>query len=104
VVQVPNVGATSHASHWPLHAVSQQKPSTQFPERQFDGDEHVAPVLSTHSPMCPNAAQVPPAHAFAVQQTPVMQVRFFDASHGFAGPHALPLPIGFTHCPDALQT
>jgi hypothetical protein len=31
VVQVPGLPATSQAWHWPLQAVSQQRPSTQFP-------------------------------------------------------------------------
>jgi hypothetical protein len=29
--QVPSLPATSHAWHWPLHALSQQKPSVQWP-------------------------------------------------------------------------
>jgi hypothetical protein len=34
---VPMVPARSQASHWPSHAVSQQNPSTQFPESHSDG-------------------------------------------------------------------
>jgi hypothetical protein len=33
--QVPCMPGTSHASHWPLQAVLQQKPSTQLPDAHW---------------------------------------------------------------------
>ena len=38
---VPTLPPTSHASHWPVQALSQQTPSTQLPEPHSAPDVHV---------------------------------------------------------------
>jgi hypothetical protein len=42
-MQVPSELATSQASHWPRHGVSQQTPSTQKPFAQSAGEVHGPP-------------------------------------------------------------
>jgi hypothetical protein len=44
VVQVPGLLTTSHAWHCPVHAESQQRPSTQKPLVHWPGAVHVAPL------------------------------------------------------------
>ena len=41
--QVPRLPATSHASHWPVHAALQQRPSTQMLLTHWLAAEHAAP-------------------------------------------------------------
>lgn len=43
-LHVPTRPGRAHASHWPLHAVSQQTPSMQLPERHCVPTLHVAPL------------------------------------------------------------
>jgi hypothetical protein len=44
--QVPSRPFTSHASHWPVHALSQQKPSTQSPDLHWSGAVQAPPLSS----------------------------------------------------------
>jgi hypothetical protein len=50
--QLPTLPATSHASHWPVHAVSQQTPSTQEPLAHWPGPPQVSPgpFRGVHTP------------------------------------------------------
>jgi hypothetical protein len=41
---------TSHASHWPLHALSQQTPSAQWFEPHSTSAVHDAPMVLVHVP------------------------------------------------------
>jgi hypothetical protein len=41
---VPGESVTSQASHWPLHASSQQTPSTQYDEAHSDTELHFSPL------------------------------------------------------------
>src|SRR5438477_464737 len=43
VEQVPSLPTTSHASHWPVQAVSQQRPSTQELDAQSPLARHAVP-------------------------------------------------------------
>lgn len=69
-------GVPSHASHWPLQALSQHTPSTQNPLAQASADAHVAPLelLGLHMPALHHAVA---AHAALVvhdsAQSPPMQ-------------------------------
>jgi hypothetical protein len=72
----PTLPPTLHASHWPLHAVLQQTPSTQFPLPHSALPPHVAPSGFEHVPL-PFALQTVPAghevtlqHALFVQNVP----------------------------------
>jgi len=60
-VQVPTLPATPHASHCPLHAVSQQTPSAQLPDVHCPAEAHAAPLAFF-------AVHVP-----ALQKSPAMQ-------------------------------
>ena len=68
VVQVPVLFARLHASHWPVHVLSQQTPSTQNPELHGSGELHGVPIatLSWQMP----AAQNCPAGQGVVAQSP----------------------------------
>jgi hypothetical protein len=50
--QVPTLFVTSHASHCPLHATSQQTPSTQYPLVHSSEAPHVIPIafFARHTP------------------------------------------------------
>ena len=81
VAQVPTLPGTSHASHWPPHARSQQKPSTQLPEAHCAATAQAAPcgnfgrhtpaeqkLPAAQSPSTPHPAeQVSPAHGCTPQ-------------------------------------
>ncbi len=58
---MPAAPATLQDSHWPEHAVSQHKPSTQLPEAHALADEHVAPFAARIS-------QVPAWQKFPAEQ------------------------------------
>jgi hypothetical protein len=60
-VHVPKLPCTSHASHWPVHALVQQTPSTQNP--------------LTHAPFAPHAwpGSSVPWHCPPVQNAPAAQ-------------------------------
>jgi hypothetical protein len=49
-VQVPVLPATSHASHWPVQGVSQQKPSTQVPVAHRSSGPHGCPMFRIDPP------------------------------------------------------
>jgi hypothetical protein len=69
----PCVAATSHAWHCPVHAVLQQKPSTQKPVSHWSPAVQAAPIaaLSEHEP----DTQLPLTHwSLAVQLAPVTSV------------------------------
>jgi hypothetical protein len=48
---------TSHASHCPSHAASQQTPSTQNPDPQSDAVVHEAPAGFAQPPRAPATSQ-----------------------------------------------
>lgn len=63
---------TSHAWHWLVHAVSQQKPSTQWPDTHWASAEHCEAFtsLATHTPAAQNCVAV--QFASVVQPPPQM--------------------------------
>lgn len=72
---VPTLPETLHAAHWPLHAASQQTPSTQNPDVHWFVAPHVLPFGSfdLHTPAEQNAPDAqsesmlhPPAHLVPV--------------------------------------
>jgi hypothetical protein len=56
VVHVPANGATSHASHWPEQARSQQNPSAQMFDAHCESNEHELPsgCFGTHWRVAPS--------------------------------------------------
>jgi len=42
-MQLPTLPDSVQLSHWPVHAVLQQKPSAQWPDTQAASSLHVAP-------------------------------------------------------------
>jgi len=48
---VPTEPATSHASHWPLHAVLQHTPSTHWPLPHSAAAVHVPPKIFLKLPV-----------------------------------------------------
>lgn len=64
----PSVPATSQASHWPVHAWSQHRPSTQKDEAQSFGPEQDSPF-----PRCgvqrPTRQKVPSGHSPSVEHS-----------------------------------
>jgi hypothetical protein len=67
---VPTLPPTSQASHWPEHALSQQTPSTQFPDPHSAFAVHATPRGFEHVPK-PLALHVSgAAHDATTQQTP----------------------------------
>ena len=81
----------SHASHWPLHAVSQQTPSAQCPVPHSPSDAHALPEFFWHVPSLPGIAhELPTSHDALAQQTPSVHVS--GAVHPLAPEHALPSP------------
>jgi hypothetical protein len=90
----------SHASHCPVHAVSQHTPSTQWPEPHSASAPHVEPLNSMHVPSCPNQPQVAPVgHLSTLQQTPSTQVR--PDLQSTVAEHFWPVPSSATHAPVA---
>jgi hypothetical protein len=85
-VHVPFASTRSHASHCPLHAPSQQTPSTQKPDEHWLAFVHVWPCVSRQCPAC-GAPQKPP---FALQLGSSQQKLLM---HLFA-PHAASLAHG----------
>lgn len=77
VAHVPTLPGTSHASHCPPHARSQQKPSTQLLEAHCAGTAHAAPCgnFGRHTP----AEQKFPTAQFASTPHPAEQV---SPAHG----------------------
>ena len=73
VVQTPRLPATSHASHWPAHALVQHTLSTQRPVPHSALVPHAAPVFFAQRP-CPTRLHALSApHEETVQQTPSVQ-------------------------------
>jgi hypothetical protein len=67
-VQVPTLPGSAQASHWPLHAVSQQTPSTQCCEAHW-----FAPPQTWPGPR--SGTQTPPEHQLpAVQSESAVQL------------------------------
>jgi hypothetical protein len=64
-VHAPTLPATSHASHWPVHASLQQTPSTQNPLTQAPFVPHASPGVSVpwHTPPVQNAPGAQPVVA-----------------------------------------
>ena len=69
--QVPFEPATSHASHWPSHARSQQRPSTHAPEPHSLAVAQLAPFRLLHVPVSPQV--LPASHDEVAQHTPSTQ-------------------------------
>ena len=72
-VHVPALPGTSHASHWPLHALSQQTPSTQLPEPHSLDFEQATPSGFEQVPAPFTLHFKPPAQLATSQQTPSTQ-------------------------------
>jgi hypothetical protein len=68
--QVPTLPATSHASHWPSHAVLQHTPSTQLPPPHWLSLLHEPPkfCFGTHTPA---EHQLPDAQSESAAQSPL---------------------------------
>jgi hypothetical protein len=77
----PCAAATSHAWHWPAHAVLQQKPSTQKPVAHWSAAVHAAPLAKL------------PEQIRAAEQLPLAHWRSLAQAAPLACPgvHALPL-------------
>jgi hypothetical protein len=58
--QVPTFPATLHAWHWPVHATSQQTPSTHSPLAHIDETVHAAPCPSAAPHVCFVGSHVSP--------------------------------------------
>jgi hypothetical protein len=85
---VPFEPATSHASHWPSHARSQQRPSTHAPEPHSPAVVQLAPLRLLQVPAFPVAAHVLPAsHDEVAQHTPSTQK---PVLHELPSLHAVP--------------
>jgi hypothetical protein len=56
------VFGSAHASHWPVHAVSQHTPSTQCPLPHWLAAPHVSPATSS-------GTQMPPEHQLPLEQS-----------------------------------
>jgi hypothetical protein len=78
-LQVPSEPETSQASHWPLQAASQQKPSAQA-VAQSARAEHFAPTALTHVPATGPA--LAPAQNCAPGQLETKQQTFLPLSLG----------------------
>jgi hypothetical protein len=63
-VHVPALPSTSHASHWPVHALLQQTPSTQKPLTHAPSAPHSSPGVSVPS-HCPLEQKAPVAQSIA---------------------------------------
>jgi hypothetical protein len=71
---LPALPPTSHASHWPVHVVSQHTPSTQCPEPHSESALHVVASGLLHVPS-PLALHLrPDAHVALEQHTPSTQL------------------------------
>ena len=69
---MPALPPTSHASHWPVHALLQHTPSEQIPDPQLLAvdDVQAVPVGSLQAPAAPGTSHLSGAvHDDAVQQT-----------------------------------
>jgi hypothetical protein len=100
-VQMPGLPDTSHASHCPSQARSQQTPSMQWPLAQSVPDAHFVALPLRQPPgfalvAAPHAA--PALQAGTVQQTPSVQC---PAAHWSSPVHATPTARTGVHVPDA---
>jgi len=94
-VQVPTEPATSQASHWPEHLVSQHTPSMQLELPHSESRVQALPCLAVHLPSLPGDAHDEPApqsatpqHTPSVQESPALQ--------GEVAEHLLPSPMAGT--------
>jgi len=83
LAQVPSWPVSPHDSHWPVQALSQQKPSTQLPPRQSCAPVHDWPCFALHTP-------------FASQLFVPLQV---SSVAEITGTHAPPPPVQAWHVP-----
>src|SRR5262249_51996835 len=94
-LHVPRAPSPSQASHWPLHALSQQYPSTQLPEAHAMASVHFAPIalFAQASPMqrAPGAQSASFAQV-VVQATPLSSQR-----------NGVQSIVSGSHSPDALH-
>jgi hypothetical protein len=96
VVHVPAAPATSHASHAPLHARSQHRPSTHRPVPHSASTAHVDPCNFRQSPFAASVAhELPDAHDADAQHTLETQNNPTPQSSSFA--HASPFPATGSH-------
>ena len=98
-LHVPSAPPTSHASHWPVQAVSQQRPSTQRPDAHRVPLVHAVPLGSLHVPGSSGLLHLLGApQVELVQHVPSMQVS--PVAQGAVVLHGEPLvPLG-THFDD----
>jgi hypothetical protein len=74
VEQVPTLPVTSHAWHWPAHALLQHTPSTQLPEPHCEAIVHAAPFGSAQVPIVFALQTRPLEQVAVVQHTPFVQL------------------------------
>jgi hypothetical protein len=89
-LHVPTRPGSAHASHCPLHAVSQHTPSTQLPERHCEPTEHVAPFARSLRQVFEHPSReivLPSSHSSPGSSVP------------FPQPGALQLRTGKRHTP-----
>ena len=83
-MHVPALPATLQASHWPVHALSQQYPSTQVPLPHWLPAVHVAPFGNEQVPV-----------VFALHTRPGLQLALWQ--------HALSTQCPLEHCVSPVQ-
>lgn len=98
--QVPTEPATSHASHWLVHAALQHTPSATRLDVHADALVAACPLFSVHAPGCEPLHVPVGAHVLLVQQTP--SVHDSPDLHCGVEVHGAPAPSNATHDP-ALQ-
>jgi hypothetical protein len=94
--------ATSHASHWPLQAVSQQTPSAHEPDAHSEPSAQTVPSFFVQVPSLPGAAHVEPdGQAFSpaggAQHT--ASTHLAPTAQSVAVVHLPPSPSSATHMP-----
>jgi hypothetical protein len=89
--QVPTFVARLQASHWPVHATSQQTPSTQNPEPHSLAPPQAVPLVLRHSPGLAGVLhELPAPQVETPQHTPSVQKRPDEHSTELA--HVVPRP------------
>jgi hypothetical protein len=95
-VHVPALPETSHASHWPAQALSQQTPSTQWPLPHSLSALHVVAsgLLQVPAPFALHTNGE--VHDATEQHTPLVQC---PLAHSPSPPHTVPSTPFVTHVP-----
>jgi hypothetical protein len=94
----PRLPTTSHASHCPVHALSQQIPSTQFPDPHSPPAAQAVPFCFMHLPFGVSAQLLPAPQSVFSQHTPSVQNR--PLGHDAEVVHESPTPARGTHLRD----